>query len=158
MPGDSGGPSVTTLVCSLPFCTRGCGCIGHPAFPTPSVGRKIPANLGRLAPRDCGAVSAVIMTQLENVLMQFAARDMSARDIAKGQCGPKRDSGAGIVAPHDARHIVTDGIEPFDRMAICVKGACVPVGPDAGAGAEIADHHLDRVKGSVLDRSDAGVR
>src|SRR5437764_9734114 len=44
------------LVCSLPFRTRGCGCIGHPAFPTPSVGRKIHAQLGRIAPRECEAV------------------------------------------------------------------------------------------------------
>jgi hypothetical protein len=34
-PGVSGGPVVTTLVCFL-FCTRGCGCSGHPAFPAPS--------------------------------------------------------------------------------------------------------------------------
>ena len=56
MPGDSGGPSVTTLVCLFHFCTRGCGCIGHPAFPTPSIGRMIPANLGRIAPRECEVV------------------------------------------------------------------------------------------------------
>jgi hypothetical protein len=32
-------------------CTRGCGCSGHPAFPTPSTGRKIHQRLGRFAPR-----------------------------------------------------------------------------------------------------------
>ena len=32
-------------------CTRGCGCNGHPAFPTPSLGREINAQLGRIAPR-----------------------------------------------------------------------------------------------------------
>jgi hypothetical protein len=32
-------------------CTRGCGCSGHPAFPTPSSGRKIKARLGRIASR-----------------------------------------------------------------------------------------------------------
>src|ERR1700756_4494046 len=32
----SGEPVVTTLVCLSPY-TRGCGCIGHPAFPAPSV-------------------------------------------------------------------------------------------------------------------------
>src|SRR5216683_2964699 len=37
MPGDSGGPVVAILVCFVLFRTRGCGCIGHPAFPTPSV-------------------------------------------------------------------------------------------------------------------------
>src|ERR1700756_5282115 len=30
----SGEPAVTTLVCLSPY-TRGCGCIGHPAFPAP---------------------------------------------------------------------------------------------------------------------------
>jgi hypothetical protein len=33
----SGEPVVTTLVCFVLFCMRGCGCIGHPAFPAPSV-------------------------------------------------------------------------------------------------------------------------
>jgi hypothetical protein len=60
MPGDSGGPVVNMLVCFVLFCTRGYGCIGHPAFPTPSVVlegrtlRKIRAH----APRDREAVPA----------------------------------------------------------------------------------------------------
>src|SRR6202158_4153439 len=33
-----------------------CGCSGHPAFPTPSLGRKIHAQLGRIAPRECEVV------------------------------------------------------------------------------------------------------
>ncbi len=33
----SGVTVVTTLVCFSFFRTRGCGCIGHPAFPAPSV-------------------------------------------------------------------------------------------------------------------------
>ena len=36
MPGESGGPVVTMLVCYFTFRTRGRGCIGRPAFPTPS--------------------------------------------------------------------------------------------------------------------------
>src|SRR6266403_346925 len=39
---------------------RGCGCSGHPAFPTPSMGRKLNAQLGRIAPRGREVVSAVI--------------------------------------------------------------------------------------------------
>jgi hypothetical protein len=35
MPGETGGPVVTNS-CAFLFRTRGCGCIGHPAFPTPS--------------------------------------------------------------------------------------------------------------------------
>src|ERR1700738_5622487 len=37
MPGESGATVVTTLVCFTTLCARGCGCSGHPAFPTPSV-------------------------------------------------------------------------------------------------------------------------
>jgi len=53
-----GEPVVTTLVCFL-FRTRGCGCIGHPAFPAPSdfSGRTDHASLGRFAPRGCGGAS-----------------------------------------------------------------------------------------------------
>src|SRR5882672_832458 len=36
MPGDPGATVVTTRVLHY-LCTRGCGCSGHPAFPTPSV-------------------------------------------------------------------------------------------------------------------------
>ena len=35
MPGDPGA-TVVTNSCAFYFCTRGCGCVGHPAFPTPS--------------------------------------------------------------------------------------------------------------------------
>src|ERR1700692_982725 len=58
-PGVSGEPVVTTLVCFVLFCTRGCGCGGHPAFPAPSVlgGDKDRASLGRFASRECGDLS-----------------------------------------------------------------------------------------------------
>src|ERR1700704_5523148 len=55
----SGGPVVTKLVCLTTLCARGCGCSGHPAFPTPSVGRKIHAQLGRIAPRGREVVSEI---------------------------------------------------------------------------------------------------
>ena len=55
MPGDSGATVVTTL-CLLPM-HRGCGCIGHPAFPTPSMGREILQGLGRNASRQCEHIS-----------------------------------------------------------------------------------------------------
>src|SRR6266516_2288834 len=50
----SGEPVVTTLVCFVLFRTRGCGCIGHPAFPAPShvEGEWFLQNSGRIAPRD----------------------------------------------------------------------------------------------------------
>src|SRR3982074_3223506 len=58
--GCSGGPVVTTLVCVTTLCARGCGCGGHPAFPTPSVGRKIHAQHGGSAARD-GQVARSIL-------------------------------------------------------------------------------------------------
>jgi hypothetical protein len=47
------------LVCFLP-CTRGCGCIGHPAFPAPSdfQGQEFKAKLARKARRDREVVSS----------------------------------------------------------------------------------------------------
>ena len=57
MPGDPGATVVTNARAYYQY-TRGCGCNGHPAFPTPSVsGRSFPAQLGRIAPRERGCVS-----------------------------------------------------------------------------------------------------
>jgi len=55
MPGDSGVLVVARVCSTNTKCTRGCGCSGHPAFPTPSRGRKIDAQLGRFAPRGVNA-------------------------------------------------------------------------------------------------------
>ena len=68
---------------------------------------------------------------------------MLPRNIPARQRGTERDAGAGIVAAHDARHIVAGGIEAGDRLAVFVQRAGVLVGPDAGIGAEVADHQLD---------------
>jgi hypothetical protein len=57
MPGDSGVLVVTRVRFTNTKCTRGRGCSGRPAFPTPSFGRKIFARLGRFAPRDREAAS-----------------------------------------------------------------------------------------------------
>jgi hypothetical protein len=53
----SGVTVVTTLVCFF-ICTRGCGRVGRPAFPAPSdlQGGWFLQNLGRIAPRGCGAL------------------------------------------------------------------------------------------------------
>ncbi len=51
MPGDSGVLVVTRVLSTNTKCTRGCGCSGHPAFPTPSVGGSFKQRLGRLASR-----------------------------------------------------------------------------------------------------------
>src|SRR4030088_3800800 len=60
MPGDSGGPVVATLVCHHHTLRTRLRVQRAPAFPTPSVGRKAHAQLGRIAPRECGYVFDVI--------------------------------------------------------------------------------------------------
>ena len=61
---------VTTLVCFTYIRTRGYGCIGHPAFPTPSVflGERFLQNLGRIAPRECGAIFEIGCSKIESEL------------------------------------------------------------------------------------------
>src|SRR5262245_170845 len=44
-----------------------------------------------------------------------------------------------------------------DAAAVGVERAGMLVGPDAAIGAEIADHQLDRIERSALDRRDAGI-
>src|ERR1700738_1831526 len=57
MPGDSGVLVVTRVRSTTTKCTRGRGCSGHPAFPTPSVSRaeRFWQSPGRVAPRDAQA-------------------------------------------------------------------------------------------------------
>ena len=79
MPGDSGVTVVTMLVCFVLFCTRGCGCIGHPAFPAPSVffGRTVFAKLGRIAPRECGGVFEIVWLFENRICARANARYLS---------------------------------------------------------------------------------
>src|SRR6202042_3495938 len=56
MPGDPGATVVTNACVLLPY-TRGCGCNGHPAFPAPLLGRRLHAQLGRIASRECLSAS-----------------------------------------------------------------------------------------------------
>jgi len=58
MPGDSGATVVTTLVCFLHFAREAAGALGARHSPRPRFsGRRIHAQLGRVAPRDCEGVS-----------------------------------------------------------------------------------------------------
>src|ERR1700712_2770181 len=84
--------------------------------------------------------------------------DMPARDIAERQRRAERDACAGIVAAHDAGHVVARGIEARDRLAVAIERARVLVGLYSCVSAEIANHHLDGVERPVLDRRDAGIR
>ena len=84
MPGDPGA-TVVTNSCVYYFYTRGCGCNGHPAFPTPFVGRIDDAQLGRMARRDAKlyvhviarseATKQSILTSRLHGLLRFARND-----------------------------------------------------------------------------------
>ena len=60
---------------------------------------------------------------------------MPAGDIAERQRGSQRDAGAGIVAAHDARHVVAGGVEPSIALAIGIQRAGIGIGLDPGIGA-----------------------
>ena len=67
--------------------------------------------------------------------------------------------GTGTVnLPNSHPATVAVQIAMLDRQTVGIQRAGMLVGPDAGVGAEIADHQLDRVERPVLDRRDAGVR
>src|SRR5260370_30146573 len=52
MPGDSGVLVVTRVRSTNTKCTRGRGCSGHPAFPTPSKGARTKCNDSGAARRE----------------------------------------------------------------------------------------------------------
>src|SRR3984893_17569243 len=60
MPGQLGEPVVTTLVCFIYFAREAAGALGARHSPRPH-GRRIHAQLGRIAPRDRGVVSGFIV-------------------------------------------------------------------------------------------------
>ena len=85
-----------TRCCSCAFyrskCTRGCGCSGHPAFPTPSWGRKIHQRLGRIAPRERGRMQNYIRTRACTHKARMSA--LAAQRILKSVIGlPLTQSG-----------------------------------------------------------------
>jgi len=57
--GDSGVLVVTRVRSTNTKCTRDCGCNGHPAFPTPSLGGRAKQRLGRFASRGRERVSGI---------------------------------------------------------------------------------------------------
>src|SRR3982075_702866 len=75
---------------TITLCARGCGCSGHPAFPTPSVGRKIHAHLGRIAPRDRALMFEIGKPSLRgakrrsNPFFLYVARWIASRSLSSG--------------------------------------------------------------------------
>src|SRR5258708_22836104 len=63
--GCSGGLVVTTFVCFTTLCARGCGCSGHPAFPTPSVIRGKLAQTSGASRREIADAHLVVIARSE---------------------------------------------------------------------------------------------
>src|ERR1700726_3563935 len=95
MPDDSGASAVNTRVhTQLPQRTRGCGCIGHPAFPAPSTskGERTGKTRARTAPRqgDCtSAVSAMITPALKTSDLTPTAPAVRADQAANRRSAPE---------------------------------------------------------------------
>src|SRR5450432_3702194 len=94
MPGDSGVLVVTRVRFTNAKCTRGRGCSGHPAFPTPSKGREINANLGRIAPRGREGMFGILA---DTVIPGRCQRVRAKRGPMTGSASnpESRDSGPG---------------------------------------------------------------
>ena len=68
MPDVSGASAVNTRVhTQLPQRTRGCGCIGHPAFPAPSGEQKAGNSRSNLA-QTCGEIAKLCFPSLRGAL------------------------------------------------------------------------------------------
>src|SRR5450631_885446 len=120
MPGDSGVLVVTRVRSTNTNCTRGRGCSGHPAFPTPSRGRKIYANLGRIAPRDRGRVFGI---GADTVIPGRCQRVRAKRGPMTGSASnpESRDSGSG-PADHPGMtvsglHVIASAANPLFLFA-----------------------------------------
>ena len=87
MPGDSGATVVTNARATY-FYTRGCGCIGHPAFPTPSMFRaKRLANLGQSMSRERGVVFSTV-ARMSAAISGHSSSRISLRSCGLQPCHP----------------------------------------------------------------------
>jgi hypothetical protein len=93
MPGRSGVTVVTTLVRFF-CCARGCGCIGHPAFPAPSdfKGERFMHSSGEFTPRECkGVFDECEGPTLSLVIARLAA--FAKASAGQGDRMPRRSLG-----------------------------------------------------------------
>jgi hypothetical protein len=90
MPGQSGEPTVTTSCAYYPFRTRDCGCIEHPAFPTPFIGRKMHAQLGRIRAARMRDRILIVIANSKSTLSRHSG---AMRSIEPGIHNPVRGYG-----------------------------------------------------------------
>ena len=73
---------------------------------------------------------------------------MLPSDIPKRQRRAERNAGAGVVAAHDAGHVVADGVEARDRLAVGVQRAGVLVG--LGDARFVAQRKIGPLEGAAF--------
>src|SRR5258708_14025826 len=79
---------------------------------------------------------------------------MLAGDVAERHDGTKRNAGPWVIAAHDTRAIISDRIEPRNRLECPIQHAANNVGRESVERAEIAHHHLQCIIWSLGDRRD----
>src|SRR5713226_2507882 len=94
MPGDSGVLVVTRVRSTTTKCTRDRGCSGHPAFPTPSLGREIFQQLGRIAPRGANVCLELTVIAIYRILRECYGGRALARSTPFNEARESRDAHA----------------------------------------------------------------
>src|SRR5713226_8206003 len=95
MPGDSGVLVVTRVRSTTTKCTRDRGCSGHPAFPTPSLGREIFQQLGRIASRGANVCLELTVIAIYRILRECYGAPAGPAEL---WLGPRRSTKPGRVA------------------------------------------------------------
>src|ERR1019366_1895829 len=112
MPGESGGPVVTMLVCFVFIARETAGAAGTRHSPRPHFSRRrVQAQLGRIAPRDRGVVSFPGCLKFESMAIRSVrtpakAGDPVIRDVSDG-IGKPRCTGYPAFAGYDGLGEVT---------------------------------------------------
>jgi hypothetical protein len=136
MPGDSGVLVVTRVRSTTTKCTRGCGCNGHPAFPTPSQGREIHQSLGRFASRGRERVSGL------DVIASEATKIPDS--VIQGRCQrvrPLAGPMAGSASSPESKDSPMRNCASEVRSGACHRAAqgADPLGPSRNDGIGVAN-------------------
>ena len=116
------------------------------------------SGLGRSAKRQGQGGEFVIHGRpFEKCVAQGLGCRVVGGDVAKGHGGPEGDAATGVVAAHDAVHVVAPGVQTRNGLALGVEHLGVCVATQACESAQAARHHAHGVKRPLLQRGHAGV-
>jgi hypothetical protein len=151
MPGCPGEPTVTTSCALYPFCTRDCGCIKRPAFPTPFSGKaeKILHNSDAFAPRERGSVRCRRCMLVDVVIASAAKQSSFLLSLTMdcfaalamtptgrpGQVSSERDPGTITTESSFCADVINQhpSTRATRRMGPCVRSDDIETGRDSHA-------------------------